>query len=164
MMLRVTGWTWNPIAKRIRVRPPMFLFLPRQHFDRYSRNLCMQLGQQFLLLCLVCHVLRANHHVMDRSSMLLVVSALRAILNTIENWTSATTRTRRNMPGPSPHRWLCSNLQMCGVRSCTHSIGLPLRSDCNVKMRLSLMSKYHINHCPHLPFDQRHVPQMREAM
>ena len=126
MMLRVTGWTRNPIEKRIRVHPPVFLFLPRQHFDQYSRNLCMRLGRQFLPLCLVCHVLRANHHVMDRSSTLSMVSVLRAILNTTENWTSAITLTHRNMPSPSPiggyfRIYRCAKLGAIRIRSNSHS-------------------------------------------
>ncbi len=102
--LRATGWTRHPIVKRIRVHPPVLLFLLCQRFDPYSRNLCTRLGRQFLPWCLMCHMLRANHHVMDRSSTPPVVSALRAILSMTENWISVTTRTRRNMPGPSPHQ------------------------------------------------------------
>ncbi len=164
MMLRVTGWIRNPM-KRIRVHPPVFLFLlPHQRFDQYSCNPCMRLGWQFLLFHLVCYVSRANHHVMDRSSTLPVVSALRAVLNTTENWTSAITLTRRNMLRPSPHRWLLSNSLMCEVGSRMHLTELPLRSDCDVETLLYLTSEYHVNHHPHPPFDQRHVPPMCKGM
>ncbi len=93
----------------------------------------MRLGRQFLPFRLMCYVSRANHHVMDRSSMLPVVNALRAILSTTENWTSTIILTCRNMLGPSPHRWLLSSLRMCKVGSHTCSTELPLRSDCDVK-------------------------------
>ena len=162
-MLRVTGWTWN-LMKQIRVHPPVFRFLlHRQYFDQSSHNPCMRLGRQFLPLCHTCHVLRANHCVMDRSSMPLAVNAFWAILNLIENWTSATTRTHRNMPGPSPRRWLLSNSLMCGVGNRTHSTGLPLQSDCDVETPLYITNEFHVNHRPHHLFNQRHVPQMREA-
>ncbi len=163
-MLRVTGWTRNPIEKRIRVHPPVFLFLPHQRFNRYSHNPCTRLGWQFLLFRLVCYVSRANHHVVDRSSTLPMVNALRVILSMTENWTSVTTLTHRNMLGLSPHRWLLLNLPMCEVGSCTRSTELPLRSDCDVETLLYVMSEYHINHRPHPPFDQRHVPPIREGM
>ena len=162
-MLRVTGWTQNPM-KRIRVHLPMFLFLLRQCFVQYSRNPCMPLGRQFLPFRLVCYVSRANHHVMDRSSTLPAVNALRAILSPTENWTSAITLTHRNMLGPSPHRWLLSSLRMCEVGSCTHLTGLPLRSDCDVETLLYITSESHVNHRPHPLFDQRHVPPIHEGM
>ena len=134
-ILKVNGWTQNPIQKRIRVHPPVFHhFLPRQHFDRCSHNLCTRLGQQFLLFRPVCYVLRANHRVMDRSSTLPVESALRVIPIVTENWTSATTLTRRNMPGPSPHQWLRLSLRMCEVVSHTRLTVRLHRRDCAVQL------------------------------
>ncbi len=162
-MLRVTGWTRNPM-KRIRVHPPMFLFLLHQRFVQYSRNPCTRLGRQFLPFRLACYMSRANHHVMDRPSTPLVVNALRAILNLTENWTSAITLTPRNMLGPSPHRWLLSSLRMYEVGSHTHLIGLPLRSDCDVETPLYITNRSHVNHRPHPLFDLRHVPLIREGM
>ena len=150
--------------KWIRVHPPVFLFLRRQHFALYSRNPCTRLGRQFPPFRLACYVLRANHHVMDRPSTPLMVNALRAILNPTENWTSAITLTHRNMLGPSPHQWLLSSLRMYEVGSCTCLTGLPLRSDCDMETPLYITSGSHVNHCPHPLFDLRHVPPIREGM
>ena len=161
---KVNGWTQNPIQKRIRVHPPVFRhFLPRQRFDWYSHNLCTRLGRQFFPFCPACHVLRANHHVMDRSSTLPVGSALRAILIVTENWTSATTLIHRNMPGPSPHQWLCLNLWMCEVVNHKHLTICPHRRDCDAQVLPYPMSVYCVNHRLYLLFAPRHVPQIREV-
>ena len=161
---KVNGWTQNPIKKRIGVHPPMFCrFLPCQHFDRCSHNQCMRLGRQFLPFRPMCHVLRASHHVMDRSSMLPMENALRAILIVTENWTSATTLICRNMPGPSPHQWLRLGLRMCKVVSCTHSTVRPHRRDCAAQVLPYSTSVYHVNHRPYLLFTPRHVPQICEV-
>ncbi len=164
MISKVNGWTQNPIKKQIGVHPPVFhLFLPRQHSDRCSHNLCTRLGRQFLPFRPVCHVLRANHHVMDRSSTLPVGSALRAILIVTENWTSATTLIHRNMPGPSPHQWLRSNLRMCEVVNRTRLTIRPHWHDCDTQVLPYPTSMYRVNHCPYLLFAPRHVLQIREV-
>ncbi len=93
----------------------------------------MRLGWQFLPFRPLCHVLRANHHVMDRSSTLLKGSVLRAILIVTESWTSATTLIHRNMPGLSPHRWLRLNSRMCEVMSRMHLTVRPHQRDCDAQ-------------------------------
>ena len=164
-ILKANGWTQNPIKKQIGVHPPVFRhFLPRRRFDRCSHNLCTRLGWQFLPFRPVCHVLRASHHVMDRSSTLPMENALRAILIVTENWTSATTLIRRNMPGPSPHQWLCLSLQMCKVMSHTRSTTHPHRHDCATRVLPYSTSVCRVNHHPYLLFAPRHVPQICEVM
>ena len=151
--------------KRTRVHPPMFHFLLcHQRFAPYSHKPCARLGRQLLPFRLACYVLRANHRVMDRSSTPLAVNVLRAILNLIENWTSATIHTHRSMLGPSPHQWPLSNSPMYGVGSHTCLIGLPLRSDCDMMTLLYITNGSHVNHRPNLLFAPRHVPPICEGM
>ncbi len=109
------------------------LFRPHQHSNWYSHNPCTQLGWQFLPYRPLCLVSRANHHVMDRSSTLPMGSAFRAI-PTIKNWTSVTTPIHRNMPGPSPHRWLHLNSWMFEAVNRMHLTVRPHRRDCDARM------------------------------
>ncbi len=151
--------------KWIGVHPPVFcLFLLHQRFDRYSHNPCTRLGQQFLLFCPLCLVLRANHRVMDRSSMPPLGSALRAILTVIENWTSVTIPILRSMPGPSPHRWLCSSSWMFEAVNPICLTAHLCQHDCDAQMLPCVMSVCRVNPSLYLLFALRHVPLIREAM
>ncbi len=67
MTLKVTGWTRSPSLKWTRAHPSVVRHHPpRLRFDLYSHQLYVRLGQR--LFHRKCHVLRANHRVMDRTS------------------------------------------------------------------------------------------------
>ncbi len=111
-----------------------------------------------------CVVLRANHHVMDRSSMPPLGSALRAILTVIENWTSVTIPILRSIPGLSPHQWPRLSSRMFEA---VNHICLTIRPrwcDCNAQTLPCKTSVYCVNPSLYLLFAPRHVPLIREAM
>ncbi len=144
-MLKGSGWTQNPKVRRVGVHPPVFRLPFLQHFDQYSHNPCTQLGWRLLPFHPLCLMLRANHHVMDRSSTFPLGSASRATLTVTESWTSMIIPIHRSTPGPSPHQWPHSSSRTFEAMNHTCLIARLHRRDCNVQMSPCKTSVYRVN-------------------